>query len=566
MIDIVLDIYDIICRSKREKFHASNSTGDTNDNSIMSRMVVFVEKLKYRSRNSLVSDTATTSSETQTIDVNDGSISFVYHQEGTVLLITNAFMIGSFMVFSSMMLLASGPEMKCILYASAVHIQYIVFIASLNVMFREITNIPYFTPLLLWQFIFFCAEKTRNIMFTFYGGNSKSQFIEALIVRTPSYIFGMLGFCYCVIYYYGKRYKNWDYKKHRFMFEFMRHARHKPALLYHSFVIIYLVVAVTLCVTLFPFDKALSDFRMETLPHMEAVNVIFVVYLVFVVTKNTRRKTEILEDAFRDLRDLNNIVIQEKLQYERTLCNLVPSSIAYDLCSGTNVEPRYHKNCCIFVSNIEGFDQFSVTSSPLQIFRTVDRLFHVMDTCLQQFATLYKVETRGDGYVVVGGLEIGMDTVTLSDFILFSFLVQDIVRLVPMDTILGSMVRLRCGISHGGLVSGVTGEVTPKFCIFGDAVQVAISLEREGSTECIHVSSEFAEYLNQFSLLLDLSWLFSLEKRSNSNNIEEGIRGKVTYWLKKGSTLDLKMRYSHCYSKVHEMVSNDKYAGFVKPA
>jgi len=57
-----------------------------------------------------------------------------------------------------------------------------------------------------------------------------------------------------------------------------------------------------------------------------------------------------------------------------------------------------------------------------------------------------------------------------------------------------------------------------------------------------------------------------LEKRSNSNNIEEGIRGKVTYWLKKGSTLDLKMRYSHCYSKVHEMVSNDKYAGFVKPA
>lgn len=189
-----------------------------------------------------------------------------------------------------------------------------------------------------------------------------------------------------------------------------------------------------------------------------------------------------------------------------------------------------------------------------------------MDTCLQQFPTLYKVETRGNGYVVVGGLDIGIDTnanETLSDFVLFSFLVQDIVKLVPMDTILGSMVRLRCGISHGGLVSGVTGEITPKFCIFGDVVEVAISLEREGSCSMLHVSSEFAEYLKQFSLLSELPWMFSLEKRSNSNNIEEGVRGKETYWLKKGSMVDIETMYSKCYSNVREMVSKDKYAGFV---
>jgi class 3 adenylate cyclase len=190
-----------------------------------------------------------------------------------------------------------------------------------------------------------------------------------------------------------------------------------------------------------------------------------------------------------------------------------------------------------------------------------------MDTCLQQFPTLYKIETRGDAYVVVGGLDIGMDTddsysnEMLSDFVMFSFLVQDIVRLVPMDRVLGTMVQLRCGISTGGLVSGVTGKITPKFCIFGDAVNIAIRLEKLATTDFLHVSNSFAEYLDKYSLLSELSSMYTLEKRSSRKDDLDTTED--TYWLKKGSMLDLKTRYSHCYKKVSDIASSsEKYAGY----
>ena len=164
----------------------------------------------------------------------------------------------------------------------------------------------------------------------------------------------------------------------------------------------------------------------------------------------------------------------------------------------------------------------------------------------------------------------------LSDFVLFSFLVQDIVKLVPMDRVLGTMVQLRCGISTGGLVSGVTGKVTPKFCIFGDAVNIAIRLEKLASTDFLHVSNSFAEYLDKYSLLSELSSMYTLEKRSNRKDDLSSMSAlerrssrndlditEDTYWLKKGSMLDLKTRYSHCYKKVSDIASSsEKYAGY----
>ena len=124
--------------------------------------------------------------------------------------------------------------------------------------------------------------------------------------------------------------------------------------------------------------------------------------------------------------------------------------------------------------------------------------------------------------------------------------------------------KLRCGISQGSLVSGLTGIVSPKFCTFGDVMNIAVNLVNTSNPDCIHVSNEFAEFLDKYSLLSELSSLYTLERlpRVEDNTISSIHRksgNEDTYWLKKGSMLDLKSRYSSCYIKVKSIIAHDKY-------
>lgn len=137
-----------------------------------------------------------------------------------------------------------------------------------------------------------------------------------------------------------------------------------------------------------------------------------------------------------------------------------------------------------------------------------------------------------------------------------------------MATILGIDAKLRCSISQGGLVSGVTGILTPKFCIFGDVVNIAINLVNTSNPDSIHVSNQFAEFLDKFSLLSELSSLYTLERLPRYddgiaiNNFHRINKDDDTYWLKKGSMLDLKSRYSSCYKKVNAIIADDRYSKF----
>jgi len=162
--------------------------------------------------------------------------------------------------------------------------------------------------------------------------------------------------------------------------------------------------------------------------------------LVLISTKNSRRKTEVLEAAYKELNELNTTIAREKMLFERTLNDLLPSNIVHAVTAGKTIEPRYRKNCCVLVLNVEGVGSYHSTSSPMQIFHITNKLFKVIDACVMQFRpVLYKVEGRCDAYIVVGGLRVDEaydsssddETKTaamVSSFVLFAFLVQDVVR------------------------------------------------------------------------------------------------------------------------------------------
>jgi len=92
-------------------------------------------------------------------------------------------------------------------------------------------------------------------------------------------------------------------------------------------------------------------------------------------------------------------LLKEKDLIDKVLCSLVPPKVAHDLSQGRAVEPEAFDFCCIFFSDIESFTPFCRKQNPLVVFDMLNRLYSVMDFCVSQFPSLYKVETIGDAYM-----------------------------------------------------------------------------------------------------------------------------------------------------------------------
>ena len=329
--------------------------------------------------------------------------------------------------------------MKCVYYCLIEHLRILLLASCVFVIVDDILKHSAIRLLAVFAIICYGADKVSNTMLDFYSlDSSDSNRLMSLLLKVSFMIlFILIAYHFGLYVFYGVGAKEWhEYWKS------MHYSLEKSlSLKIQLFSLLILVIAVFLCTLLFPYDDGKSmNNRNQTLSNIVAMNWVFVVYLVMISTKNSRRKTEVLEAAYKELNELNTTIAREKMLFERTLNDLLPSNIVYSMIAGQTIEPRYRKNCCVLVFNVEGVGSYDSTSSPMRVFQITDKLFKVMDTCVMQFSpVLYKVEGRCDAYIVVGGLRVdeaydngGDDekktTEMISSFVLFALLVQDIVR------------------------------------------------------------------------------------------------------------------------------------------
>ncbi|EGD73334.1 RGC/RGC protein kinase [Salpingoeca rosetta] len=211
----------------------------------------------------------------------------------------------------------------------------------------------------------------------------------------------------------------------------------------------------------------------------------------------------------------------EKEKVEELVCRMLPKQIVEDLKVGKNVKAESFDNVTIFFSDIVGFTRICSQSTPLQVVDMLNDLYTLFDTIIEDY-DVYKVETIGDAYMVVSGLPVRNGDQHAGEIAsmalhMLSAITKHRIRHLPHER-----MQLRIGLHSGPAVAGVVGTKMPRYCLFGDTVNIASRMESGGFALRIHLSDSTAKILERLGG-------YHLETRGERQVKGRGIM--TTYWL-----------------------------------
>ncbi|XP_052082086.1 atrial natriuretic peptide receptor 1-like [Mytilus californianus] len=239
-----------------------------------------------------------------------------------------------------------------------------------------------------------------------------------------------------------------------------------------------------------------------------------IVVLVYRLNKKLQLFANSLKNKTYDLE-------QERKRSEQLLYQMLPVSIAKRMMKNKPIEPEYFESVTIYFSDIVGFTTICSKSSPMQVIYMLNALYSMIDERIEMF-DVYKVETIGDAYMMVSGLPVRNNDQHASEIALMSLDILEIVGQSVIPHIPGEKWQIRIGINTGSVVAGVVGTKMPRYCLFGNTVNVASRMESTSQPSMIHISPST-------KLALEQHPGFLVELRG-----ETIIKGKgvmLTYWL-----------------------------------
>ncbi|XP_032068429.1 guanylate cyclase soluble subunit beta-2-like isoform X2 [Thamnophis elegans] len=206
---------------------------------------------------------------------------------------------------------------------------------------------------------------------------------------------------------------------------------------------------------------------------------------------NQQRLAEIelsnqLERKKEELRILSKNLEIEKKKSETVLYSMLPKHVANQLKEGKKVEAGDFSCCTILFSDVVTFTNICSVCEPIQIVDMLNLMYSKFDR-LTNIHEVYKVETIGDAYMVVGGVPVPV--ASHGERVANFALGMRIAARGVMNPITTRPIQIRIGIHTGPVLAGVVGEKMPRYCLFGDTVNTASRMESHGLPDKIHISS-----------------------------------------------------------------------------
>nr|CAD2176536.1 unnamed protein product [Meloidogyne enterolobii] len=110
-----------------------------------------------------------------------------------------------------------------------------------------------------------------------------------------------------------------------------------------------------------------------------------------------------LEETTRNLKCMANALKTEKQRTDELLCELMPPSVAESLRQGNTVEASEFPEATILFTDIVTFTNICSLCTPYDVVNLLNDLYQRFDRIVG-IHDVYKVETIGDAYMIVGGV------------------------------------------------------------------------------------------------------------------------------------------------------------------
>ncbi|XP_063686963.1 atrial natriuretic peptide receptor 1-like isoform X2 [Bolinopsis microptera] len=215
-------------------------------------------------------------------------------------------------------------------------------------------------------------------------------------------------------------------------------------------------------------------------------------------------------------------LVEEKKKTDRLLYAMLPKRVAEDLKQGNPIITAKYDACTIFFSDIVGFTNLSSSSTPLEVVELLNQMYTAFDSIIDEH-DVYKVETIGDAYMVVSGVPEMNGDRHAEEIATMALKIVCFCRGFRVPHRPNQIVNIRAGIHSGPVVTGVVGLKMPRYCLFGDTVNMASRMESTGEALRIQVSPD------TYVILRGRGDLFTFEYRGPIEIKGKGT--KETHWL-----------------------------------
>ncbi|XP_055337347.1 atrial natriuretic peptide receptor 2-like [Paramacrobiotus metropolitanus] len=236
----------------------------------------------------------------------------------------------------------------------------------------------------------------------------------------------------------------------------------------------------------------------------------------------------LLERMEQHTQNLENLVaekttelLDEKKKTDHLLYSILPKAVAEQLKRGEHVLPESFESVTLYFGDIVEFTTIASCSGPLDMVNFMNDLYSHFDEIIAAYDA-YKVETIGDCYLIASGLPHRNGLNHAVEVARIAFQLRQAITGFTIAHLPERAVQLRIGLNSGPCVAGVVGIATPRYCLFGDTVNVASRMESTGEPMKIQITQETERILKKFHS-------FIVECRGEISVKGKGIMR--TFWL-----------------------------------
>ncbi|XP_055331243.1 atrial natriuretic peptide receptor 1-like [Paramacrobiotus metropolitanus] len=203
----------------------------------------------------------------------------------------------------------------------------------------------------------------------------------------------------------------------------------------------------------------------------------------------TYRRANVVDSLIKRLENFTNELEQlvlartqelweEMIKVDELLSEIVPRSFVARLRNKTEIPPEIFESISLLFSALPQFAEFCQTSDSTDVIHLLHDVYVRFDYLLESF-DVYKVETIKDSYMVASGLPIRNKSDHVSHILNLAVALMESKRDIQYPT-LPEGLYLRIGVHTGSCAAGIVGHKMPRYCLFGDTVNIASRMESSG--------------------------------------------------------------------------------------